>query len=492
MGGKVKRLAVIGGGIAGLAAAYYAARRFGERVGISVLEQAGYWGGKIVTERIDGFVIEGGPDTFLASKPWAVQLCRELGMVERLHGTNPDQKTTYILHRHLLHPLSGGLTMMIPTQFGGILRSGLISWPGKLRMGLEYLLPPAMSNGDESIGQFISRRLGRQAYEGLIEPLMSGIYAGDGDQLSVLATFPYLRDLEQRHGGLIKGALALRTKQAIKEASGTPQHNPTVREGEPTRLALPGTRSLFLTPENGLGEIVENLITRLNLLGVEMRLRSAIARIEKLADRYRLIEYTGQVLEAEAVILALPAFVAADLLEAIHPGLADELRTIEYVTTATVSLAFHENDLGRPLDGYGYVIPRREGRTALACTWTSTKFPHRAPQGKALVRVFIGRAGQEEAITWDESSLLAIARAEVRETLGITADPILDRVFIWEKAMPQYAVGHLQRLDRITTALRALPGLALAGNAYQGIGIPDCVHSGEQAVWRVAEVLQGT
>jgi len=194
-------------------------------------------------------------------------------------------------------------------------------------------------------------------------------------------------------------------------------------------------------------------------------------------------------LETEAVILATPAYVSAALLSEIHPELSGELQTIDYISTATVSLAFREKDLARPLDGYGYVIPRREGRKALACTWTSTKFPHRAPQGKALVRVFIGRAGQEKSIHWDEASLLAIARAEVHETLGITADPILARVFIWEKAMPQYNMGHLARLQRITAALRDLPGLALAGNGYQGIGIPDCIHSGEQAARQVAAAI---
>lgn len=488
---EMKRLAVIGGGITGLAAAFYASRRFGERANITLFEREDYWGGKIITERVDGFVIEGGPDTFLASKPWAVQLCHDLGMVDRLRGTNPNQKTTYILHRDRLHPLPGGLTMMIPTRFGEILRSELISWSGKLRMGLEYLLPPAATNRDESIGHFVSRRLGRQAYEGLIEPLMSAIYAGDGDRLSVSATFPYLRELEQRYGGLIKGALVARTKQAVKSAADVSlQRGQTPVQGGFARLDTPGSRSLFLTPEEGLGEIVDNLVAWLKRQEVDMCPGSTVIGIEKLESGYRLIDHFGQLLDAEAVILAVPAFSAADLLQAIHPQLAGELRAIEYISTATVSLAFNEADLPRPLDGYGYVIPRREGRVALACTWTSTKFPHRAPRGKVLVRVFIGRAGQEGAIAWDEKSLLAIARAEVQETLGLSASPLLTRVHIWEKAMPQYNVGHLARLQRINTLLLELPDLALAGNAYQGIGLPDCIHSGEQAVGRVAPVFQ--
>jgi oxygen-dependent protoporphyrinogen oxidase len=486
----MRRLVVVGGGIAGLSAAYYASQKFMRSAVITVVEQADYWGGKIVTERVDGYVIEGGPDTFLATKPWAVQLCQELGMASRLRGTNPQQKNTYILRHNRLYPLPGGLSMMIPTQFGEVLRTGLISWPGKLRMGLEYLLPPAAANGDESIGDFVTRRLGREAYEGLIEPLMSGIYAGDGDRLSVSATFPYLRELEQRYGGLIKGALAERSRWPARPG----QHSSkgqfqAAGQAEQNGAERSGPQSIFLTPEDGLAEIVESLVEKLQDEEVGLLLGKAVVRIDKLPTGYRLLLADDQILEAEAVILATPAYVSAALLSEIHPDLSGELQTIDYISTATVSLAFREKDLARPLDGYGYVIPRREGRKALACTWTSTKFPHRAPQGKALVRVFIGRAGQEKSIDWDEASLLAIARAEVSETLGITADPILARVFIWEKAMPQYDVGHLARLQRITAALRDLPGLALAGNGYQGIGIPDCIHSGEQAARQVAAAI---
>ncbi|GAB4581530.1 MAG: protoporphyrinogen oxidase [Anaerolineales bacterium] len=482
----MKHLIIIGGGIAGLAAAYYAQQKFPAPGSITLLEAGPRWGGKITTDRaeipnVEGqFVVEGGPDTFIVTKPWAMKLCKELGIADRLRGTNPDKKATYILKKGQLHELPGGLTMMIPTEFGPMIRTGLLSWPEKVRMGMDFLLPSAPENGDETLGTFVSRRLGRAAYENLIEPLMSGIYAGDGDKLSLQATFPYLRDLENKHGGLVKGALAFRAERA-KAVS---------QNGANGTKPAPGSRSIFLTPLTGLAEIVEALVEKLETAGVEMQLNTRVESVRRgdgLRDAWCVRLENGELLETDTLILATPAFVSAELLAEVAPELAGELAAIEYVSTATVSLAYRDSDLPRPLDGYGYVIPRREGRTALACTWTSTKFPHRAPEGYALVRVFVGRAGQEADLPWDEAGLLDIARKELKLTLGIIAEPVLTRVFRWEKAMPQYNLGHPERLARIDQALATLPRLGLAGNGYQGIGIPDCIRSGELAVERVLE-----
>jgi len=485
------KLVIIGGGIAGLAAAYYAQKNTQEDLQITLLEQANYWGGKLITERVaydtqDGvgqFVIEGGPDTFVVTKPWGVRLCKELGISERLRGTNPETKKTYILKNDKLHELPGGLTMMIPTEFGPMIRTGLLSWLAKARMGMDFLVPAADENCDETMGEFVTRRLGRAAYESLIEPLMSGIYAGDGDKLSLQATLPYLRDLELKYGGLVKGALAVRKERAQKtKANGK----------SPTQT--PGSRSIFLTPLTGLGEIVEALVEKLEMAGVDLRLGSSVKTLEPFerlragslnVSTWNVVLDTGEQLESDAVILATPAFVSGALIDNFAPDLATELTAIEYVSTATVTMAFPESQLSRPLDGYGYVIPRREGRKALACTWTSTKFPHRAPEGYALVRVFIGRAGQEKQITWDDDALLEIAREELDLTLGITAEPLLTQIYQWEKAMPQYNIGHPERLKRINAALEEFPGLALAGNGYIGIGIPDCIHSGKLAAEKI-------
>ena len=462
------KLTIIGGGIAGLSAAYYATKKFPDAQ-ITLIESSERWGGKITTDRImfdDGqFIIEGGPDTFLATKPWAVALCKELGLGDRLHGTNPNQKNTYVLHRNKLEPLPDGLAMMIPTNVRAILKTRLVSWFGKARMGFDFIQPAKAVNGDESLGTFVSRRLGREAYENLVEPLMSGIYAGDGDALSLASTFPYLRDLELKYGSLARGALKMRAQSNGK--------------------AVLGSRSAFLTPTTGLAEIVEALVKHLQGNGVKLRLNTSVRQIVKIDSRYIVKLDDDSSFDTDSVILATPAYVSGHLLASFDPTLASDLKNIPYASTATVSLAYRQSDLPKPLDGYGYVIPRREGRKALAGTWTSTKFPHRAPDGYALIRVFVGRAGQD--IPWDENELLELAKEEVILTSGITAEPIVSRVFMWDKAMPQYNLGHPEILKRIDAALDDYPSLALAGNGYRGIGIPDCIHSGELAVNKILE-----
>lgn len=467
----MNRVIVIGGGIAGLSAAYYAYQKIPD-VHVTLIEAGSQWGGKITTDRVpfaDGhFIIEGGPDTFLASKPWGVALCKDLGLAERLHGTNPNKKSTYVLNKGRLLPLPEGLAMMIPSDIPSILRSRLISWLGKARMGFDFVQPAKAFNGDESLGTFVSRRLGREAYENLIEPLMSGIYAGDGDQLSLASTFPYLRDLETKYGSLARGALQMR-----KQSNGK---------------AVQGSRSAFLTPTTGLAEMVEALVEALKSSHADLLLNTKASNITQHYMGFEIGLEDGTKLESDFLILATPAYVSGQLLASINPQLGLMLQNIPYASTATVSLAYLLTDIPRALDGYGYVIPRREGRKALACTWTSTKFPHRAPDGYALIRVFVGRAGQE--IPWNENELLALAKEELKLTLGITAAPLVSRVFMWDKAMPQYNLGHPERLKRIDDALQHHPDLALAGNGYRGIGIPDCIHSGEVATERILKFIQ--
>ena len=461
-------IVIVGGGIAGLSAAYYASKKIPE-ANITLIESSNRWGGKITTDRVEfdagQFIIEGGPDTFLATKPWSVALCKELGLSDRLHGTNPQKKNTYVLNQNRLLPLPDGLAMMIPTNVQAILKTRLVSWFSKARMGLDFLLPAKTVIGDESLGAFVSRRLGREAYENLIEPLMSGIYAGDGDALSLASTFPYLRDLELKYGSLARGALTMR-----KQSNGR---------------SVQGSRSAFLTPTTGLSEIVEALITNLHANNVNLELNTSAKSVSRHSslDNWQVTLDTGAALKADSLILATPAFVSGTLLASLDSLLASDLKSIPYASTATVSLAYRQHDLPRELDGYGYVIPRREGRKALACTWTSTKFSHRAPEGFALLRVFAGRAGQD--IPWNETDLLALAKEELNLTLGITADPLLHRVFLWDKAMPQYNLGHPEILKQIDAALERYPGLTLAGNGYRGIGIPDCIHSGELAVDKI-------
>jgi oxygen-dependent protoporphyrinogen oxidase len=464
----MSRVVIIGGGIAGLAAAYRLTQ-IAPDLAITLIESAQRLGGKILTERVDGFVIEGGPDTFLSLKPRGLGLCRELGLENRLHGTNEKIRRTYVMRSNKLHELPEGLTGLIPSRFGPMVKTGLISPLGKLRMALDYVIPPHSPKGDESLAAFVERRLGRELYDRLIEPLMSGIYAGDGAQLSLRATFPQLRQTELEHGSLIKGMLAARKKV------------PPAPNGR--------HRSAFLTPTTGLAEIVEALEAKLSK--AEIRLSTRAALVKAVSSGYNVILADGESLPADAVILATPAFVTADLIADLDSQLADALRAIPYVSTATVSVAYPLNDTrsARPLDGYGYIIPRAEGRPILACTWTSTKFPHRAPEGYGLIRAFIGRAGEEEAIDRTDNELLNLVREELRRTLGITAPPMLYRIFRWPQAMPQYTLGHLDRLAAIERRLAELPGLFVAGNAYRGIGIPDCIASGEAAAQAITYLL---
>ncbi|MBM4423222.1 MAG: protoporphyrinogen oxidase [Chloroflexi bacterium] len=460
-------IAIIGGGIAGLAAAHRLTRLVPD-ASITLIEAEDRLGGKIVTDRAAGFVIEGGPDTFLSLKPRGLGLCRELGLETRLHGTNETIRRTYVMRGGRLYELPEGLTGLIPSRFGPMAKTGLISPLGKLRMGLDYLIPPRAANGDESLASFVERRLGRELYDRLIEPLMSGIYAGDGEQLSLAATFPQLRQTELEHGGLIRGMLAAKKT--------TPAPKPGAKKW-----------AAFLTPTTGLAEIVEALAQRLG--AVDVRLGTRVACVESMPPGFAVRLERGESITADSIIFATPSFATADLIADLDSRLATALRGIPYVSTATVSAAYPLADIPRPLDGYGYIIPRTENRAILACTWTSTKFPHRAPEGYGLIRAFVGRAGQEDVVNGSDDDLLALVRDELRRTLGITAAPMLSRVFRWPKAMPQYTLGHTSRLALIDERLASHPGLFAAGNAYRGIGIPDCIASGEQAAEGAVKTL---
>jgi len=476
MDSKMK-IVIVGGGIAGLAAAHHIEKKSKQNrqdVQVTVLEAADYWGGKIKTTVENGFVIEGGPDAYLVTKPWMRALCKELGLESELHGTSQEHTETFILHKGKLTSIPTGLTMTIPTEFGPLLKTRLMTLSEKARMGLDFFIPPKKDNGDESLAGFISRRLGRATYDNLIGPLLSGIYAGDGDRLSLESTFPILREMELEHGGLIKGALALK----LKRASMAQKRSNGSKAGK--------SRSIFETHKRGLAEVVDVLVKSLKNRGVELRLNTPVIKIETSGDSYTIHTQDGSVFNADAIVMAAPAYVAAELISGVSSALSKEIEQIEYVTTATVSLAYKKENLPA-LEGYGYIIPQNEDSKALACTWTSTKWAERAPEDYALLRVFVGRIQDAEQLPEDEASLIQMAKDEIHQTMGIGIEPEFCWVSRWEKAMPQYNLGHPQRLERIETILNDHPNLALAGNGYYGIGMPDCIHSGIQAAEKLLQ-----
>lgn len=451
---------VVGGGISGLAAALHLRGR--TTGSVILLEAEPRLGGKIQTEQYEGFVVEGGPDSFLRSKPRGIGLATELGLADHMQGVREETRRTFVMHDGALAPLPEGLSGLVPARLGPLFRSPLLSPRGKARVAMERYLPPRSSQEDESLGSFMRRRMGREAYERLIEPLMSGIYGGNGDDLSLAATFPQLRAIERDQGSLLK---SLRANSA--QSGNTPP-------------------SPFVTPFEGMAELVSAIEHELG--DVEVHCGTPALRLTQESNRYR-IDTADNSFVADTVILATPAYVSASLLEPCDNALAALLREIPYSPSVVVSLAYRESDLPAPLDGHGYIIPRRERRPILACTWTSNKFARRAPPGWALLRAFLGRPEQAALLNQDDAALIKLVRQELRSTVEIGAQPVVSWVSRWPAAMPQYTVGHLDRLATIERRLDALPGLFIAGAAYRGVGIPDCIQSGETAAARAADVI---
>ena len=462
------RVAVIGGGIAGLAAVY----RLSQLVAVSapwerpvLVEKEPSVGGKIRTEHAAGFVIEAAPDSFLSRKERGIGLCEELGLGDELIGRRPEHAQTFVRRGDELHPLPEGLTGMVPTNLGALERGSLLSTEGVRRFRLEPEVPAAPEGEDESIASFVSRRFGREAYDALVEPLMTGIYGGDGERMSTRAVFPQLRELELAHGSVLRGL------------SDTPP---------PTSGSYPP----FVSFASGMDALVRALANRL-----ENNVQSAVGRAAFRLRRRRRGGYElelddGSRVELDAVVLAVPAFAAAPLLDGVDGKLAELHREIPYASSVVVSLAFARADVV-PLDGYGYLVPRTEGSDVLACTWSSQKWEGRAPDEFVLVRVYAGRYGGRDLSVEDDQALVALAQEELRH-LGVVAEPTLTRVHRWPLGMPQYVLGHPERVEAINRAVERHPGLALAGAAYRGVGIPDCIASGEAAAESVAQALVGT
>ncbi len=473
MADKQRRIVIAGGGITGLSAAFYLKKHYadlGIPVEITIVEKSERLGGKIRTLHRDGFVIEKGPDSFLARKTPIINLIKDLGLEDQLVATNPNAKTNYILHRGKLHAMPLGLVLGIPTAVTPFIKTGLISPLGKLRAAMDLLLPRRGTDEDESLGGFIRRRLGQEVLDHITEPLLAGIYAGDTQSLSLTATFPQFKQIERKHRSLILGMLA--AKKVMPRQEGLPEI---------------ARRSLFLTFKQGLTTLVDKL--EQSLSGVRFVTGQGIEQLTIVGEGYDLKLTDGSELEADGLIMALPAFEAARLLKDV-PG-AETLEQVSYASVANIALAFNEEEVGRPLTGSGFVVPRKEGRLITACTWSSSKWLHAAPEGKVLLRTYVGRSNDQDWLQLSATQLIDGVRADLKETMGINAEPEFVEITRCLRSMPQYPVGHRERLAKLNERLKEqMPGVWLCGAGYEGVGIPDCVQQGRTAAERVVAELK--
>ncbi|WP_263358461.1 protoporphyrinogen oxidase [Acidicapsa ligni] len=456
------RIAIIGGGIAGLSAAYdlAQAKQAGAAVEYELYEADSRLGGVLSSEAIDGTVLEHGPDSFLTEKPAAAQLCRELGLEADLISSNDASRKTFILVRNRLVALPDGLMFLIPTKLIPTALTGLFSLGTKLRMARELLLQPKSHSEDESVAALVKRHYGQETVDRLADPLLSGIYGGDASQLSAQSVLPRLVEMEARYGSLTRAMLAGR--RAMRAAQG--------KSG--------GAKPIFTTLRHGLQQMVDAMTARLE--SDRLHVKSPIVAVEREGDGW-LVKSLDRSERFDAVIVATPAWASAILLKPIDRELGRELGEIPYTSSITVNLVYDEVELGRLPKGFGFLVPAVEKRALLACTFVHRKFSGRTAPGKAVLRAFLGGAHNEELLAESDEALGNLVREELRQILSITAVPELVQVRRWRRAMAQYAVGHKARLRRIRVRLDELPGLHLVGNAYDGIGISDCIRLGRQA-----------
>ena len=482
---NMKRIVIIGGGISGLAAAHRVLElttKLRLPVQLTLLEASNKLGGTVQTTSRDGFLIERGPDSFISEKPECLDLVKRLGIEFRLIETNSAHRRSFIVKGSRLIPMPAGFNLLAPSQIWPFLTSDILSFAGKARLALDLLLPRRAINGntDESLADFVRRRLGHEALERIAQPMIAGIYTADPETLSLKATMPRFLEMEQQSRSLM---LALKKKgsEAASETQGA-------RYG------------LFLSFDSGMQVLTDELARHISKSNKNPH-ESSI-RLNTVAESLAMdassdypkwkIQIGNEILTADAVCLALPAFVCARLLRSIDESLASELASIPYASTATINLGYKREDIRRPLDGFGFVVPFVEKRTVMACTFSSVKFADRAPDGRALLRAFVGGALQGELLSLSDEEMIQRVRDDLRDLLGVKATPLFSEVSRWENSMPQYLLGHLDRVAKINSRLNNLPGLELAGNAYSGVGIPDCIRSGESAANRLIDSLDLT
>jgi oxygen-dependent protoporphyrinogen oxidase len=464
----MKRVAVIGGGIAGLASAFYlreiaAAAEF--PLAVTVLERHGRPGGALWTIRRGGIIAEAGADSFITDEPDAMDLARRLGLEAEIVGIAQANRGASVVRSGRIIPIPAGFSLMAPSRLMPVMRSPIFTPAGKLRIALEPFVPARRTSSDESLAAFVMRRLGREALERLVQPLAAGIYVGNPKLLSMAACFPRFQEMERRHGSLYHGCR--RTRRTNSEAAG-------VRYG------------LFASFRSGISTLVERLETQLG----EGLLRNAeVTALAKNNGRWRLTLAGGGQVDADAVICAAPAPVAARILAAVAPGASQEIGAIEYASSAVVNLVYKASDLAPDRFGLGIVVPEIERRRIIAISYSSRKFAGRVPADKTLLRAFVGGAMHPEMLDLSDEQLLAAVQQEVGDLLGLRAAPEMTMVTRWPDSMPQYYVGHLERIARIEREVASIENLALAGAALHGVGIPACIRTGAAAAYSIFTAL---
>ena len=494
---KARRIAVIGGGTSGLAAAYTLARRRQAGAPIEeILVEANPWlGGVVRTETVDGFVIEAGPDSFLAEKPQAAAMARELGLGDDLMGSNDHARRTYILHRGRLLPLPDGLMFLVPTRLWPMVTTRLLPFSTKLAAARElFSSPPKNDRGDESVASFVQRHFGEAMVENIADPLLAGVYGGDSAALSVRSVLPRFWEMERQHGSLTRATLkSMRKRRAALQANNSSGANSAGTGITPTRM-----QPLFMTLKGGLQQMTERLaaqveknriFVRRRVLAVEFAPGGPGGAADSCSRRFQITCEGGKSFDADAVILAVPAYLAGRLVSPLDHPLSELLEGIPYSSSMTVSLGFDESARATLPAGFGFLVPRHEQRRMLACTFVHAKFDHRAPEGKAMLRCFLGGARDPDVLGLSDEVVVAIVRRELQEIMNFTAEPLFVRVHRWHASMAQYPVGHAGRLNAIEERLQGLPGLYLAGNAYSGIGISDCLRTGKGAAEKALDFV---
>lgn len=456
----MKRIAVIGGGISGLSAAFALQKQKnnGAPLDYTLFEGGSRFGGVLRTECVEDCVLEAGPDSFLSEKPWAAELCRELGLDDQLIGSNDSERKTYILIKGRLVPLPDGLMFMVPTKLGAVFSSPLFSWQTRLQILREWFYHGTGESAESTVADFVERHYGREMVERVADPLLAGVYGGSANELSVQAVLPRFVEMEAKFGSLGKAMIAARRRADAAQK-----------------------RPLFTSLKNGMEQLVDTLLGRIP--EATRRLNTPIDAIKRESRKW-LVVGAGRTEEFDAAIVAAPAYAAAALLKG-SPGLADELKAISYGSSVTVAMVFGQSVRATLQSGFGFLVPRAEERRILATTFVHNKFPHRAPADRAVIRCFLGGSKDDDVLAMSDEEVSTLVQAELRQILGLGAEPLVSRIHRWKRAMAQYGLGHTARVARIREQVAGLPGLALAGNAYSGIGVPDCVRSGSEAAAKV-------